>query len=97
MPRPVAPHHLRRLRMRQANAAPIAKSTGISASALRAAIDASGLSIAEVARRAGMRPPHLNRLLAGERPDIRVSTAAALAGVLTLSTGYRVTMESLMA
>lgn len=43
-----------------------------------------GLSKAELARRAGMKPESIRRLLSAERPNPRLTTLVALAGPLEL-------------
>jgi transcriptional regulator with XRE-family HTH domain len=49
---------------------------------VRERADKLNMTLAAVARAAGIKPQNLNRLLAGERPDPRASTLIALASAL---------------
>lgn len=49
---------------------------------IQAVLDAKGITRAELSRRTGIAPPHVTRILSGERTDPALSTVERLANAL---------------
>lgn len=54
-------------------------------SKIKSVMDAKGISQAELSRRTGIAPPHISRILSGDRTDPNLSTAERIAVALKVS------------